>query len=54
MIKDSLKDIYAKSGIDCHPKASDLENYFDLKKIQITNKETGKRDSAYKILKIKE
>lgn len=54
MIKDSLKDIYAKSGIDCHPKASDLEKYFELKKVLITNKETGKRDSAYEILKIKE
>ena len=29
------------------------ENYFEIKKKMISNKETGKRDHCYEILKIK-
>ena len=54
MVKDSLKDIYAKSGIDCHSKASDLEKYFEVKLVYMTNKETKKREKGYLIIKIKE
>ena len=53
MVKDSLKDIYAKSGIDCNPKASDLEKYFEVKLVYMTNKETKKREKGYLIIKIK-
>lgn len=50
-IKDRLRKIYNDlSGYNKSPKASDLEKYFEVKKIQITNKETGKRDNAYEIL----
>ena len=53
-IKDRLGEIYENLGIKASPKATDLENYFEIKKIQITNKETGKKDHGYKILKKKE
>ena len=53
-IKQVLGNIYKEAGVVMTPKASDLEKYFELGKIQITNKETGKRDNGYIILKIKE
>ena len=53
-IKDRLGEIYESLGIKASPKATDLENYFEIKKIQITNKDTGKKDHGYKILKKKE
>ena len=52
-IKEILKDIYMNFNIFSTPKASDLENYFEVKKIQITNKVTGKKDHGYEILKMK-
>lgn len=53
-IKTVLGTIYNSLGIKLSPKAVDLENYFEVKKVQITNKETGKKDHGYLILKIKE
>ena len=49
-IKNMLSDIYKKSEIKATAKASDLENYFETKNYQITNKLTGKRDNGYEIL----
>lgn len=49
-IKNILADIYKKSEIKATAKASDLENYFETKNYQITNKLTGKRDNGYEIL----
>lgn len=53
-VKEKLGEIYNNLGIQSSPKATDIENYFEVKKVQITNKETGKKDHGYLILKIKE
>ena len=52
-IKDKLCDIYKTLGYNKTPKANDLEEYFELKTCQVTNKETGKRDMAFEILGVK-
>ena len=52
-VKQKLGELYESSGIQSSPKATDIENYFEVKKIQITNKETGKKDHGYLILKKK-
>lgn len=51
--KDILKEVYDGLGHNKSPKAIDLEDYFELRLCQITNKTTGKRDMAYEILKKK-
>ena len=53
-IKLLLGDIYKKSNYIASPKAADLEKYFEVKLFKITNKETGKRDYYYEILKKKD
>ena len=53
-IKDILKSIYQDLGITGIPKALDLEKYFELRKTQITDRTTGKRDHGFEILKKKE
>jgi hypothetical protein len=53
-IKDKIKSIYEANNYSKTPKAIDLEEYFELKPCQITNKETGKLDHGFKIIKIKE
>jgi len=53
-IKKTLGDIYDSVGNKRRPKASDLLNYFELKDCLISNKETGKRDSGFEILGLKE
>ena len=53
-IKTVLGTIYNSLGIKLSPKAIDLENYFEIKPVLVFNKDTGKRDSLYLILKIKE
>lgn len=53
-IKTVLGTIYNSLGIKLSPKAVDLENYFEIKSVLVFNKDTGKRDSLYLILKIKE
>lgn len=53
-VKSKLIEIYKKNHYDGKPKAADLEKYFDLKLCQITNKETGKRDKAFEIIKRKD
>ena len=52
-IKETLRFIYESSGYNKTPKANDLEEYFELKPCQITNKDTGKQDNGFKIIKIK-
>ena len=52
-IKEKLREIYNLIGLLKTPKASDLEDYFDLKSCLIQNKDTGKRDNGFDILKIK-
>ena len=53
-IKETLRKIYEDLGYDKTPKASDLEEYFELRSCQIKNKETGKKDHGFEILKKKE
>lgn len=53
-IKENLGEIYNNLDIQSSPKATDIENYFEVKKVQIINRETGKKDRAYELLKIKE
>ena len=52
-IKETLKKIYEGIGYNKTPKASDLEEYFEIKECKITNS-LGKQDHGFKILKLKE
>ena len=52
-IKETLKKIYEGIGYSKTPKASDLEEYFEIKECKITNS-LGKQDHGFKILKKKE
>ena len=54
LIKEILRKIYEEAGYEKAPKASDLEQYFELKACQTRNKETGKVDNEFEIIKIKE
>lgn len=51
--KRLLKDIYSSLDYYKTPKASDLEEYFEIRNCLISNKETGKRDKAFEIIKKK-
>ena len=53
-IKAMLGDIYVDLKLSKTPKASDLEEYFVLKSCLVTNRETGKRDAGFEILKRKD
>ena len=52
-IKETLRKIYESVGYNKTPKASDLEEYFEIKECKITIS-TGKQDNGFKILKLKE
>lgn len=52
-IKESLRKIYEDFEYTKTPKATDLEEYFELKPCQIQNKETGKMDNGFIILEKK-
>ena len=52
-IKADLTNLFNRLSIKDSPKASYLENFFEVKKVLVSNKTTGKRDSAYEIIKIK-
>lgn len=52
-IKQELENIYNSCNIKSSPKATDLEQYFELKIINLTDPETGKRVKGYEILSIK-
>ena len=53
-IKETIKNIYESNNYGKTPKAIDLGEYFDLKNCLIPNKETGKSDNGYEILKQKD
>lgn len=53
-IKQKLKDIYSSLGISKTPKATDLEKYFVIDEVKISNPETGKRENGFKIISKKE
>ena len=52
-IKETLRKIYEELGYSKTPKASDLEEYFEIKECKITNS-LGKQDHGFRIIKIKE
>ena len=52
-IKSKLKEIYSSLSYDKTPKASDLEEWFDIKPCKIKNEETGKWEHGFEILGIK-
>ncbi len=52
-IKERLGKIYMDLKYSKTPKANDLDEYFELRDCQVANKETGKRDRAYEIIKKK-
>ena len=49
-IKQKLKDIYSSLGISKTPKATDLEKYFEIDEVKISNPKTGKRENGFKII----
>ena len=53
-IKARLERIYTNLKYNKTPKASDLEQYFELKECRVLNSDTGKRDAGFEIIKIKE
>ena len=53
MIKNTLGIIYSSLGILTTPKASDLEKYFEVKLVYMTDKETKKREKGYLVIKVK-
>jgi len=53
-IKETLRTIYESNGYNKTPKASDLEEYFEIKLCKVLNESTGKRDMAFEIIKLKE
>ena len=54
IVKAKLQEIYDNCGMTKVAKASDLEDYFKIQECKITNKDTGKRDAAFEIIKKKE
>ena len=52
-IKNRLADIYSELKYNKTPKATDLDEYFVLKECLIQNKDTGKRDRGFEIIKKK-
>lgn len=51
-IKESLQELYNKLGVSQKAKAKDVEEYFEVKIVDISI-EDGKRQKGYKIIKIK-
>ena len=49
-IKEKLREIYKSFEYFVTPKATDLEQWFDVKETKITNSVTKKRDMAYEII----
>jgi hypothetical protein len=52
-IKEKLQEIYNHNSIKKMAKASDLEEYFEVKRARFQNKETGKRDEGIEIISLK-
>ena len=52
-IKEKLREIYTTLHLSKTPKASDLEEFFEVKDVLITNKDNGKREHGLEILSIK-
>ena len=50
-IKNMLGKIYSSINYDATPKATDLENYFEVKKCKVTDKITKLRENYFEIIK---
>jgi len=53
-IKETLREFYEENNITKTPKATDLEEYFVLRKCQFIDKEIGKRVEGFEIINFKE
>lgn len=53
-VKQILREIYHTCCISKTPKATDLEDYFIIKDCLVQNKDTGKRDRGFEIVKVKD
>ena len=53
-IKEILRKYYEENNITKTPKATDLEEYFVLRKCQFVDKELGKRVDGFEIISLKE
>ena len=53
LVKETLQDLYDRVGYTKKAKASDLEEYFETKECKVLNKETGKYDRGYELIKVK-
>ena len=51
-IKEKLSEIYSKQGLSKNPKATDLEEYFEIKACQVMKK--GISSNCFKLIKRKE
>ena len=49
-IKQKLGEIYEDLGYNLTPKANDIEKYFNIKEIKLTDPETGKRDHGFEVI----
>lgn len=52
-IKETLRSIYQKLGVFKCPKASDLEEFFEIKEIKMVSKIDKKSHNGYRLLSIK-
>ena len=50
-IKSKLQNIYESSGSKRKAKASDLEEYFELKSCKVKNSQTGKWENGFELVK---
>lgn len=53
-IKEILQNLYNKFNISKVAKSTDIKDYFEVERTKISNKETGKRDEGFKLIKRKE
>ena len=53
-VKEDLQKIYDSLNYTKKAKASDLEEYFEVKDCTVLNKETGKYDRGFELIKKKE
>ena len=53
-IKEMLRKFYEENNITKTPKASDLEQYFNLRPCQFVDKELGKKVNGFEIISLKE
>ena len=53
-MKEMLRKYYEENNITKNPKASDLENYFNLRPCQFIDKELGKKVNGFEIISLRD